>query len=166
MPQVYASSTPVSNLAFCQVYSVDIDSIYEFRRGQLELTEHTVQSACQSSDVIILGVPSKDYKLPIEYIRDDAVVVNVASFKNVDEAALAEAKPNVKFVPMVGKMTVAMLERNLIRLYENFHSPAARAKAVQAQAEVTKQSEQEEQAVAAVNVGSMHCNTLSPVLLI
>eukprot|EP00045_Choanoeca_perplexa_P009762 m.95500 g.95500 ORF g.95500 m.95500 type:complete len:157 (+) comp15019_c0_seq10:897-1367(+) len=112
-----------------QVYSVDIDSIYEFRRGQLELTQLTVEAACQGSDVIILGVPSKDYQLPIEYIRDDAVVVNVASFKNVNEAALAEAKPNVRFVPLVGKMTVAMLERNLVRLYENFHSPEARAKA-------------------------------------
>jgi hypothetical protein len=47
---------------------------------------------------------SQDYQLPIEYIREDAVVVNVASFKNVDEAALAEAKPNVRFVPMVGKV--------------------------------------------------------------
>ena len=28
-------------------------------------------------------------------------------------------------------MTVAMLERNLVRLYENFHSPDARARAQQ-----------------------------------
>ncbi|KAL8007546.1 putative tetrahydrofolate dehydrogenase/cyclohydrolase [Plasmopara halstedii] len=27
----------------------------------------------------------------------------------------------VQYVPLVGKVTVAMLERNLLRLYENFH---------------------------------------------
>ena len=49
----------VVTLSSYQVFSVDVDSIYEFRRGQLELTELTVESACQGSDVIILGVPSK-----------------------------------------------------------------------------------------------------------
>lgn len=35
--------------------------------------------------------------------------------------------PGVVYVPMVGKVTVAMLERNLMRLYENFHAPGAEA---------------------------------------
>ena len=30
--------------------------------------------------------------------------------------------PGVRYVPLVGKVTVAMLERNLIRLIDNFHS--------------------------------------------
>lgn len=53
-------------------------------------------------------------------------MVNVASFKNVDEEALLKI-PGVVYVPMVGKVTVAMLERNLMRLYENFHAPGAEA---------------------------------------
>ncbi|EDQ88718.1 uncharacterized protein MONBRDRAFT_25962 [Monosiga brevicollis MX1] len=148
-----------------QVFSVDIDSIYEFRRGHLELTDQTVESACRRSDVIILGVPSKDYQLPIEYCRDDVVIVNVASFRNIDEEALAAQRPNARFVPMVGKhlrthhntdkilntarhtctrdpintmpwetVTVAMLERNVLRLYENFHSPEARQRQAARQA--------------------------------
>jgi hypothetical protein len=48
----------------------------------------------------------------------------VASFKNVDEESLLTV-PGVVYVPMVGKVTVAMLERNLMRLYENFHAPGA-----------------------------------------
>ena len=48
--------------------------------------------------------------------------MNVASFKNVDEEALLKV-PGVVYVPLVGKVTVAMLERNLMRLYEQFHSP-------------------------------------------
>jgi methylenetetrahydrofolate dehydrogenase (NAD+) len=30
--------------------------------------------------------------------------------------------PGVVYVPLVGKVTVAMLERNLMRLYEQFHA--------------------------------------------
>lgn len=46
----------------------------------------------------------------------------MASFKNVDEEALLKI-PGVVYVPLVGKVTVAMLERNLMRLYEQFHAP-------------------------------------------
>jgi methylenetetrahydrofolate dehydrogenase (NAD+) len=47
--------------------------------------------------------------------------MNVSHFKNVDEASLLEID-NVKYCPLVGKVTVAMLERNLLRLIDNFHS--------------------------------------------
>lgn len=59
--------------------------------------------------------------MPIEWIQPNTTVVNVASFKNVDEESLLKV-PGVVYVPMVGKVTVAMLERNLMRLYEQFHS--------------------------------------------
>ena len=48
--------------------------------------------------------------------------MNVASFKNVDEESLLKI-PGVLYVPQVGKVTVAMLERNLMRLFEQFHHP-------------------------------------------
>lgn len=51
--------------------------------------------------------------------------MNVASFKNVDEESLLKV-PGVVYVPLVGKVTVAMLERNLMRLFEQFHHPDAR----------------------------------------
>ncbi|TMW65542.1 hypothetical protein Poli38472_008184 [Pythium oligandrum] len=102
------------------VYSVDIDSLYLFRRGKLIQTDETPATACKKSRVIITGVPVKDYKLPLEWVSENTVVINVASFKNVDEAALLQI-PGVQYVPLVGKVTVAMLQRNLLRLYENFH---------------------------------------------
>ena len=49
-------------------------------------------------------------------------MVNVASYKNVDEESLLKI-PRVIYVPQVGKVTVAMLERNLMRLFEQFHHP-------------------------------------------
>lgn len=66
------------------------------------------------------GVPTKAYRLPTEWIQPGTTVVNVASFKNVDEDALLQI-PGVVYVPQVGKVTVAMLERNLMRLYDQFH---------------------------------------------
>uniref|UniRef100_A0AAV1TVJ5 Methylenetetrahydrofolate dehydrogenase n=1 Tax=Peronospora matthiolae TaxID=2874970 RepID=A0AAV1TVJ5_9STRA len=102
------------------VYSADIDSLYLFRRGKLIPSEETPETACKKSRVIITGVPVKSYKLPLEWVSENTVVINVASFKNVDEAGLLQIK-GVQYVPLVGKVTVAMLERNLLRLYENFH---------------------------------------------
>jgi len=116
-------------------------------------------------------VPTKNYRLPSEWIQPHTTVVNVASFKNVDEDEILQIE-GVQYVPMVGKVTgefpcyfspqvrdgyerfrfpaisltrayldstmsssrslwkprtapapVAMLERNLMRLFYNFHHP-------------------------------------------
>ena len=109
------------------IYSVDIDSIYHFRRGQLLQTEETPESAVRKSDVIVCGVPVKNYKLPIEWVKPGAIVVNVASYKNVNEEELMKV-PGVKYVPLVGKVTIAMLERNLVRLFDNYHAEGAPGK--------------------------------------
>mmetsp|Transcript_16104 Transcript_16104/g.26160 ORF Transcript_16104/g.26160 Transcript_16104/m.26160 type:complete len:372 (+) Transcript_16104:61-1176(+) len=104
------------------VYSVDINSIYLFRGGRLQPCDETPESCVRKSSIVVTGVPTKNYKLPTEWIQKNTTVVNVASFKNVDEEALLKV-PGVVYVSMVGKVTVAMLERNLMRLYEQFHAP-------------------------------------------
>lgn len=101
------------------VYSVDIESIFLLRRGKLFETEKTLQEACKSSRIIILGVPSDKYKLDPSWVPEGCIVVNFSHFSNVDEESLLKI-PNVKYVPQIGKVTVAMLERNTLRLYENF----------------------------------------------
>lgn len=111
------------------VYSCDIDSIYLFRGGRLHKVENeTVESCVRKSNIVVTGVPAKSYRMPTEWIQENTTVVNVASYKNVDEESLLKIK-GVSYVPMVGKVTVAMLERNLTRLYENFHHPDRRLKA-------------------------------------
>ena len=74
------------------------------------------------SSIVITGVPAKSYRLPTEWIQPNTIVVNVASYKNVDEATLLQI-PGVIYIPQVGKVTVAMLERNVIRLFDQFHHP-------------------------------------------
>lgn len=112
------------------IYSVDIDSIYEFRRGKLVVVDETAEGAIRRSHAVICGVPTKDYKLVTEWIQPGTVVVNVSTFKNVHEEELLQV-PGVKYVPMVGKVTVAMLERNLLRLHGNYavNTPPASKKA-------------------------------------
>jgi len=101
------------------VYSVDVDSIYLMRKGEMRETRATVATACQMSDVIITGVPTSDYRLDLSWVKPGTTVINVSPFKNLDEKGLMEI-PGVKYVPRFGQVTVSMLERNLVTLIKNF----------------------------------------------
>ncbi|KAK9454187.1 hypothetical protein V1511DRAFT_502981 [Dipodascopsis uninucleata] len=106
------------------VYSVDIDGIQKFTRGEgIRLRSHkvtdveaTVEEVSKVSDVIITGVPSESYKFPTDYIKDGAVCVNFSTAKNFDPSVKSKAS---LYVPSVGKVTVTMLMRNLLRLINN-----------------------------------------------
>ena len=108
------------------VYSVDIDSIYTFSNGKLEKCTKTAEECVRESNVVVLGVPVKSYKIPTSWIKKDTTLVNVASFKNYDEKEILGVE-GVKVVGMVGKVTVKMLERNLCRLHKQYH-PSMTAK--------------------------------------
>lgn len=106
------------------VFSVDVTGVQKFTRGDgIKLKKHHVQDvdvkwqdACLQSDVIVTGVPLPNYKFPVEYIKYGAVCINFSSEKNFS--------PDVKeraslYVPSIGKVTISMLLRNLLRLIEN-----------------------------------------------
>ena len=65
------------------------------------------------SDVVITGVPSEHYKLPATNLKDGVIAVNFSTFKNMGEDVQEKASI---FVPSVGKVTICMLQRNLLRL--------------------------------------------------
>lgn len=106
------------------VYSVDITGVQKFTRGDgirarmHHATDVSIdwKEAASQSDVIITGVPSPEYKFPTECVKYGAVCVNFSSEKNFN--------PDVKeraslYVPSIGKVTIAMLLRNLLRLIDN-----------------------------------------------
>mmetsp|Transcript_13055 Transcript_13055/g.31155 ORF Transcript_13055/g.31155 Transcript_13055/m.31155 type:complete len:354 (+) Transcript_13055:3-1064(+) len=113
-----------------KVWSVDIDSLYIFTRGKLVLPSQdtTVEAAVREADIVILGVPSDKYKMDPAWIKEGAVVINVATSKNIDEKALLSTRPGVRYVGQIGKVTVAMLERNLLRLHTNFNEQVKQGK--------------------------------------
>jgi len=104
------------------VYSIDIDSTFVFQRGKLELAPEndSQEEMVRRSDAVILAVPTDRYKMNPSWIKEGAVVINVSFQKNIDEAQLLSTRPGVRFVGQVGKVTNALLERNLVRLHENF----------------------------------------------
>ncbi|KAH6660293.1 methylenetetrahydrofolate dehydrogenase [Truncatella angustata] len=114
------------------VYSVDITGVQVFTRGQgIKAHRHQVQDkegwgleqCIPISDVVIGGVPTEKYKVPTELVRDGAVCINFSSYKNFDGPAIKE-KASI-YVPSVGKVTIAVLLRNLVRLIANRPSTKA-----------------------------------------
>ncbi|KAJ1735310.1 Methylenetetrahydrofolate dehydrogenase [NAD(+)] [Coemansia sp. RSA 2049] len=105
-----------------KVYSIDITDVQLFERqpaasinsysaSKTDLTAADVIPLC---DVVITGVPSASYKLPTHLLKPGVVAINFASVRNFE--------PEVKdvasiYVPSVGKVTVSMLQRNLLRLF-------------------------------------------------
>lgn len=109
------------------VYSVDIndiqqltrgDALHELRHRVIDLDGLTalVEKLAPECDVIITGVPLESYKFPTQYVADGAIVINFSSAKNFADEIKHKAS---LYVPSIGKVTIAMLVRNLLRLLEN-----------------------------------------------
>lgn len=103
------------------VYSVDITGVQLFTRGSgIRQPRHQVldkegwdlADALPRSDVVIAGVPAESFKVPTDLIRDGAVCINFSSYRNFDGPAVKE-KASI-YVPSVGKVTIAVLLRNLV----------------------------------------------------
>jgi methylenetetrahydrofolate dehydrogenase (NAD+) len=104
-----------------KVYSVDLDGVQLFTRGQgIKKPRHEVhvQAGWTSadclplSDVVISGVPGDKFKVDMDLVRDGAVCINFSSEKNFDGPVVKE-KASI-YVPSIGKVTIAVLLRNLL----------------------------------------------------
>ncbi|KAI9048025.1 hypothetical protein LZ554_007823 [Drepanopeziza brunnea f. sp. 'monogermtubi'] len=105
------------------VYSVDLDGVQLFTRGKgiknpkyeaHPKPDMDLKQCLAISDVVVSGVPGKNYKVDPKMIKDGAVCINFSSEKNFDTAAVKEHASI--FVPAIGKVTIAVLLRNLLRL--------------------------------------------------
>lgn len=102
------------------VYSLDLDGAVVFdpaigrHAHSTRSSEISRAEALAVADAVITGVPSRDFPLVRrEEIKPGAICLNFSQFRNfvpeiVDTAGV--------FVPRVGPMTVAMANRNLVRL--------------------------------------------------
>jgi len=116
-----------------RVFSVDIDSIQEYtKRPRIEGNEaetsrryhphHVVhqskfslQECLALSDVVVSAVPSASYKVKTDWLKDGCVCLNVAADKNFEKDVRDKASI---YIPAVGKVTILMLLRNLLRLQQ------------------------------------------------
>jgi methylenetetrahydrofolate dehydrogenase (NADP+)/methenyltetrahydrofolate cyclohydrolase len=108
-----------------EVVSFDIDGALLFVHGAgraHEVRETTLQrqEALRAADIVITGVPSRDFqRITADEIQKDAVCLNFSTHANYDESAVQKARA---FIPRVGPMTVTMALRNTLRLYQNGRS--------------------------------------------
>lgn len=103
-----------------RVISFDIDGPQLFLPGPVDGAHHVEEitvgraGALGSADVVITGVPSRDFPLiTAAEIRPGAVCINFSTVKNFADDVVEKASV---FVPRVGTMTVTMALRNIVRL--------------------------------------------------
>ncbi|KAJ7639267.1 NAD(P)-binding protein [Roridomyces roridus] len=109
-----------------RVFSVDIDSIQEYTkrprtdaarkyhpRHVVHPCSMTLQECLAVSDVVVSAVPSASYKVKTEWLKDGCICMNVAADKNFEADVREKAS---LYLPAVGKVTILMLLRNLLRL--------------------------------------------------
>ncbi|KAJ1921239.1 Methylenetetrahydrofolate dehydrogenase [NAD(+)] [Mycoemilia scoparia] len=114
------------------VYSVDINDIQLFHREagsainsyKSELIDLKLEDIVPKSDVVITGVPSPNYKMPTSLLKEGVIAVNFSTAKNFEESVKERASV---YVPSVGKVTVTMLQRNLLRLHDYYNETPSEA---------------------------------------
>lgn len=102
------------------VYSFDVDGlvVYEGKETR-ESTEVDRAQALSTSDIVITGVPDRSFDLVrAAEIKPGATCINFSHVKNLADDVPERAGAILR---RVGPITVAMLLRNTLRLYRNFH---------------------------------------------
>lgn len=103
-----------------RVFSFDVNGVLEYGPDGPRETPVTRGEALARSDVVVTGVPSRDFPLVrAEEIRSGSVCINFSTLRNFDDSAREKASV---FIPRVGPMTVTMALRNTVRLFDNFHT--------------------------------------------
>ncbi|OBZ84784.1 Methylenetetrahydrofolate dehydrogenase [NAD(+)] [Choanephora cucurbitarum] len=102
------------------VFSVDINDIQVFQKPDdrnhcsVRNTQLKYDQAISSSDIVITGVPSSDFKLSSALLKPGVTAINFSMNSNFDSDVKSKAGC---YVPSIGQVTVAMLVRNALRLY-------------------------------------------------
>ena len=103
------------------VYSVDVTGMLLYRQGRVpgaikvEETDKSIDEALAMAEIVVSGVPSASFQIDSNKVRQGAIAINFASASNFSEGIEDRA---AAYVPAIGKVTVAILERNLLRLHE------------------------------------------------
>ena len=105
------------------VYSFDVNGAMKFIEAEQYETDISREKALKQSDIVITGVPGDSFcKIQGSEIRNGAVCLNFSSCPNFKDDIVNFTDT---YIPRIGPMTVAMLLRNLLRLYSNFLTEAS-----------------------------------------
>lgn len=106
------------------VFSFDVDGALELEPPRSADGAHILREsavtraeALAQSEIVITGVPSKDFPLVHgDELREGCLCINFSTYKNFAEDITGKAGC---FIPRVGPMTVLMVIRNALRLRRN-----------------------------------------------
>ncbi|NTU57301.1 MAG: bifunctional methylenetetrahydrofolate dehydrogenase/methenyltetrahydrofolate cyclohydrolase [Chlorobiaceae bacterium] len=104
-----------------KIYSFDVTGgiVIDNTCADPEPVTVTREMALRDSDIVITGVPSRQFeKISAKELKPGAICLNFSSVQNFESDAKAAA---ASFIPRVGPMTVAMCMRNALQLYRNYH---------------------------------------------
>lgn len=106
------------------VYSFDVDGLVVYEgQAKREAPEVDRSHALATSDIVVTGVPDRSFELVrAAEIKEGATCINFSHVKNLHDDVVERAAHVLR---RVGPITVAMLLRNTLRLYRNFHAPEA-----------------------------------------
>ncbi|KAG1446052.1 hypothetical protein G6F56_009700 [Rhizopus delemar] len=97
------------------VYSVNKNNVQLFTSTDIRDTPFSQEQVIPQSDIVITGVPVSNYKVPTALLKPGVSAINFSAFANFEKDVTSKAS---YFVPSVGKVTVTMLKRNLVRLFD------------------------------------------------
>jgi len=104
-----------------RVYSFDVNGgvVVDISGTHKEEIAVNRADALKKSDIVITGVPSKNFeKIRADELKPGAICLNFSSVQNFELDAKETA---ALYIPRVGTMTVAMCMRNALQLYRNYH---------------------------------------------
>ena len=106
------------------VYSVDVTGMLVYTRGSVAGTIRVAETTAERkevlarADLLVTAVPLPPEKFVVKAseLKKGVIAINLAQHANL-EPAVADVGT---LVPAIGKVTIAMLQRNLLRLHDNF----------------------------------------------
>lgn len=100
------------------VHSFDVDGHVLYEGLESTPCEVSRAEALAASEVVISGVPSREFsRIRGEELRPGATVIDFSHVRNVDKDVVERASHVVR---RVGPMTIAMLLRNTVQLHRSF----------------------------------------------
>lgn len=102
-----------------KVYSFDVDGPLLFENAKPSEITVTRKEALAQSDIVITGVPSKNFeKVSAKEIKAGTICINFSTYSNFEDDIATHTDV---YIPRIGPMTVAMCMRNTLRICKNFH---------------------------------------------
>lgn len=100
------------------VYSVDERSILHYEGRRMRRSSMMLQDCLKDSHIVITAVPDGNFQIVESSLRENTMVIDAAG-SNIDQKeVMAVPGRGIRLVSTIGKVTIAVLEQSLIRLFE------------------------------------------------